>query len=337
MKTGRFCREKWPLLLSLVLGLAVPAIFPGRYAMQVITMSCIFAIATLSLNLITGYTGQVSLAHAGFFAIGAYGVALLTKAGFPFWLALFLAALLTAAVSFLVGLPTLRTRGSYFAIASLCFGVIVSVVAGSWRSLTGGYTGITGIPLPGPIFLPFAGEITFQSKIAQYYLVLAFLIFTYFIIYRIVNSPLGLSFMAARNNETLAGSVGISTFAAKLLSFVVASFFAGIAGGIYASLLRSISPEVASYELTFSWLVSLLLGGLGTMAGPVIGSLAVSALMEYLQSLVEYRPLIFGAVLVIAIIYFPRGIMGEAEKLRGRIAERYLKRRRVRVESASKS
>lgn len=319
MKEKQFFREKWPYLMLLALALAVPVLVPSRYVLQVITMSCIFAIATLSLNLILGYTGQVSLAHAGFFAIGAYGVAIMTKAGLSFWVALPFSAVISSLVGLLIGLPTLRTRGSYFAIATLCFGVIVSIVAGSWINFTGGHTGIVGIPLPNPIPFPLVGEIGFYTKTAQYYLVLAFLLLTLLVMHRLVYSLEGLGFMAVRNNELLAGAVGVNVFATKLVSFTISSFFAGLAGGLYASLMRSISPEVASVNLMFNWVVYLLLGGVGTLAGPVVGTLAISALTESLQFLAEYNLLVFGALLVVAIIYCPRGLMGVLESLRRKI------------------
>lgn len=331
MRRGQLLRKKGPYLILLILALAVPAIVPSRYVLHVTTMSCVFAIATLSLNLILGYTGQVSLAHAGFFAIGAYGVAIMTKAGLSFWLALPLSALVAAVVSFLVGLPTLRTRGSYFAIATLCFGVIVSIVAGSWMGFTGGHTGIVGIPLPDPIPFPLIGEVGFHSKAAQYYLVLGFLLLTLFVMHRLVNSVQGLSFVAVRNNEVLAGAVGINTFATKLLSFVIASFFAGLAGGIYASLMRSVSPDVASINMMFNWVVYLLLGGAGTLAGPLVGTLAISALTESLQFLAEYNLLVFGALLVAAMVYCPRGLVGLVEAGGKKVRVHY--RRQVGVRS----
>ena len=289
------------------MALALPCLITNRYYFQIIIMGCLFSITTLSLNLILGYTGQASLAHAGFFGIGAYGVALLTKAGISFWLALPLSALLAALIGFLIGLPTLRTRGSYFAISTMCFGVIISIVAGNWIELTGGHNGVVGIPLPNPLSLPLIGSLGFQTQAAQYYLVLAFLLLTLLIMHRLVFSLLGLSFMAIRNNEVLAGSVGINTFAGKILSFVVANFFAGLAGGIYASLMGTISPTTASLELTFNWLIFLLLGGAATLAGPIIGAFVIPVLMEYLQFLAEYRLIIFGALLIVVIIYFPRG------------------------------
>lgn len=320
MPTGTSSSVKWFYLLVLVLALALPLLITDRYTFQIVIMGCLFSICTLSLNLILGYTGQASLAHAGFFGIGSYGVALMTNSGVSFWLALPLSALLAALVGFLIGLPTLRTRGSYFAISTLCFGVIVSIVAGNWIDLTGGYTGIVGIPSPTPLHIPWIGTISFESMTAQYDLVLAFLLFTLLAMHRLVYSLLGLSFMAIRNNEILAESVGINTFSAKVLSFVVGNFFAGIAGGIYASLVGSISPSTASIDLTFNWLVYLLLGGAATLAGPIVGAFAIPVLMEHLQFLEGYQMIIFGFLLIAVIIYFPRGIMGAINDLQQRVS-----------------
>jgi len=257
----------------------------------------------------------------------------MTKAGLSFWLALPLSALLAALTGFLIGLPTLRSRGSYFAISTMCFGVIVSIVAGNWIELTGGYTGTVGIPLPSPVPIPLIGEIHFQSQASQYYLVLAFLLLTLLVMHRLSSSLLGLSFMAIRNNEVLAEAVGVNTFALKVLSFVVANFFAGLAGGIFASLMGSISPSTAALELTFDWLVCLLLGGVATLSGPIIGAFVIPVIMEYLQFLAEYRLIIFGVLLIAVIIYFPRGLMGGFNVLRQRV-EAYYGRRRGRKSAA---
>jgi branched-chain amino acid transport system permease protein len=314
-----FLKEKWFYLLLLLLSLTLPFWIPNRYTFQIVIMGCLFSVGTLSMNLILGYTGQASLAHAGFFGIGAYGVALLTKAGWSFWLALPVSALFAAFIGFLVALPTLRTRGSYFAISTMCMGVIIELVAGNWVSLTGGQTGILGIEAPTPIPIPFGGTIRFQTQTAQYYLVLAFLLLTLFVMHRLVYSLKGLGFMAVRNNEVLAEAVGINTFGTKVQSFVIANFFAALTGGIYASLMGSLSPSSASLTLTFNWLVYLLLGGVATLAGPVIGSFAIPILMEYLQALQEYSMIIFGVLLIIVIIYFPRGLMGGIMSLQNRI------------------
>jgi len=314
-----FFKKNGLKLLLLFIALAVPWVVPSRYVFQILINCCLFAIGTLSLNLILGFTGQASLAHAGFFGIGAYGVALLTKAGVSFWIALPVSALLAAAIGVGVGLPTLRTRGSYFAISTLCMGVIIEIVAGNWVSLTGGQTGVVGIPTPSPIVLPGIGEIAFATQTAQYYLVLAFLLFTLAFMHRLVYSLKGLGYMAVRNNEVLADAVGQNTFAVKLQAFVIANFFVGLAGGIYASLLGSISPSVASINITFNFLVYLLLGGVATLAGPVIGAFAIPVLMEYLQALQQYSMIIFGVLLILVIIYFPRGFMGGLTSLWNRI------------------
>ena len=316
----KWLKENWFYLVVLVIALILPFIITNRYYAQVITMSCLWAIGALSLNLIMGYTGQLSLAHGGFFAIGAYGVTILTYTyGWNFWLALPVSALISAFVGFLVGMPALRTKGSYFAIATLCLGEIIYLVAGNWMELTGGHTGIIGIPLPSPISIPGVGTLSFESQITQYYLVLFFLLVTLFVMHRLVNSLKGLTFMSIRNNEDLAEAVGINTFRVKLLSFVVANFFAGLAGGIYASLIGSISPSVASLAITFNFLMYVLLGGVATLAGPIAGAFVMPILMEYMQFLKDYQIISYGILLIVVVIYFPSGFMGGYAKLRDKI------------------
>ena len=313
-------KEKWFYWVLLAIALVVPFFVPNRYFFQIIIMSCLFAIGALSLNLILGYTGQASLAHGAFFGLGAYGVAILTQTlSWSFWLALPLSALFAALIGLIVGIPALRTKGAYFAIATMCLGEIVVLVAGNWIELTGGHNGIVGIAPPNAIPFPFIGEISFQSQTAQYYLVLAFLLLTLFIMNRLIYSLKGLTFMAIRNNEVLAEAVGINAANTKLLSFVVANFFAGMAGGIYASLIGSISPSVASLKITFDFLLYVLLGGMATLAGPILGGFVLPVLMEYLQFLQDYQMIFFGAMLIVVIIYFPRGLMGSITKVREKI------------------
>jgi branched-chain amino acid transport system permease protein len=297
----------------------VPFIIPNRYFFQVIITCCLFSIGALSLNLILGYTGQASLAHGAFFGIGAYGVAIMMQTlGWSFWIALPLSALMTAFIGFLVGFLALRTRGAYFAIVTMCLGEIVGLVISNWVELTGGANGINGIAPPGAISLPFIGQISFEGQTPKYYLILVFLIFTLFFMHRLVNSLKGLTFMACRNNELLAEAVGINTFKTKLLSFVVSIFFVSMAGGLYAILMGSISPSVASLGITFNFLLYVLLGGAATLVGPVLGSFALPVLQENLQFLQEYQMVLFGVLLVVVIIYAPRGLMGVITALRSR-------------------
>jgi branched-chain amino acid transport system permease protein len=313
----KWLKTNWFYLVVLIIALVVPLLITNRYYAQVITMSCLFAIGALSMNLILGYTGQMSLAHGGFFAIGAYGVAILTYTmGWNFWLALPVSALLSAFIGFLVGMPALRTRGSYFAITTMCLGEIIYLIAGNWMELTGGHNGIVGIPVPSPISIPGLGKLAFDSQIPQYYLVLFFLLLTLFVMHRLVKSLRGMTFLATAINEDLAEAVGINTFRTKLLSFVVANFFAGLAGGIYASLIGSISPSVASIAMTFNFLMYVLLGGITTLAGPIVGAFMIPILLEYLQFLQDYQMILFGFLLIVVIIYFPTGFMGLYTKVR---------------------
>lgn len=316
----KWLKENWFYLVVLVVALVIPFVITNRYYSQVITMSLLFAIAALSLNLILGYTGQATLAHGGFFALGAYGVAIMTYTlGWNFWIALPLAALFAASVGLIVGIPTLRTTGSYFAIATLCLGEIIYLVAGNWIELTGGHNGIVGVPLPSPITIPGVGSLTFDSPIPQYFLVLFFLLLTLFVMYRIRESLRGRTFMAVLTNPDLAEAVGINTFRTKLLSFIVANFFAALAGGLYASLIGSISPSVANIGMTFNFLMYVLLGGVGTLAGPIIGAFAIPILLEYLQFMQDYQMIFFGVLLIVVIIYFPSGCMGLYAKVRDKI------------------
>ena len=195
---------------DLVIAVIIPQVVTNKYYMNILIMSGIWSIVALSLNLILGYTGQVNLAHGAFFGIGAYASALLMlKLNMNFWLALPLAAAIAGFFGFLIGLPALRTRGSYFAIGTLCFNIIVTLIVDRWEGLTEGARGLMGIPGPSPIPLPWGGEITFNTMAAQYYLVLCFLLLTIFVLRRIIQSLVGRTFRAIRGNEELAEAVGI--------------------------------------------------------------------------------------------------------------------------------
>jgi len=320
VKVKDWLTKNWFYLIVFIVALVVPAFMPNRYTFQIVIMSCLMAVGALSFNLLLGYTGQASLAHGAFFGIGAYGASILTlNLGWSFWIALPVGAAIAALVGMVVGIPTLRTRGAYFAIATMCLGEIITLIAGNWIELTGGHNGLVGIPTPTPIRIPGLFTINFDDQTAQYYLVLAFLIIVIFFMRRLVYSLKGLTFMAIRNNELLAEAIGINTFRTKLLSFVVSTFIVGMAGGVYASLIGSISPTVASLKVTFDFLLFTLLGGMATLAGPVIGAFGLLILMEYLQFLQEYQMIIFGALLVAVIVYFPRGFMGAYMKLKSKM------------------
>lgn len=297
-----------------LLAILFPLLIPNDYFIHVMTLAFIWMISVFGLNLLAGFTGYLSLAHAGFFAIGAYSLGLLTvKAGVNFWMALLAACIITSVIGFFVGLVALRTKEHFFAIYTLCVGYIIYLVIDKWESLTGGVRGLIGIPAPTAI-----GPITFDSSTANYYFVLFFLVLSFFIIYRIVHSLTGRTFIAIRNSEELAQTLGISTMKNKLLSFVISTFFAGLSGALFASFVRFIGPDIAYITVTFDMLIYLLVGGIGTLSGPLIGTLLIIWVSQYLQFLQDYRMLVFGPVLTLLIIFYPKGIAGSFTEWRAK-------------------
>ncbi|WP_240730298.1 branched-chain amino acid ABC transporter permease [Geobacillus kaustophilus] len=304
-------RRLWIAVLA-ALALAFPLLVTNSYYLHMMTISFIWMIAVYGLNLFAGYTGYLSLAHAGFFAIGAYALGILTvKAGVPFWLAFVLACLFTTLLGAVIGLVALRTKEHFFAIYTLCVGYIIYLIIDKWDSLTGGVRGFIGIPAPADI-----GPLSFQTPVAQYYLVLCFLVAVIFTMYRLVYSLTGRTYIAIRNSEELALTLGISTMKNKLASFVLSVFFTSLAGALYASFIRFLGPDIAYVSVMFDFLTYLLVGGIGTLAGPVVGTLLITFLSQQLQFLQDYRMLIFGPVLTLLIIFYPHGIAGGVIRVR---------------------
>ncbi len=302
---------KWITLAIVVIAIIIPQVVTNKYYMNILIMSGIWSIVALSLNLILGYTGQVNLAHGAFFGIGAYASALMMlKLKMGFWLSLPLASAVAGLLGFLIGLPALRARGSYFAIGTLCFNIIVTLIVDRWEGLTEGARGLMGIPEAASIPLPWGGEIAFNTMASKYYLILFFLVLTIFVLRRIMQSLVGRTFRAIRGNEELAEAVGIHAMRTKLLSFTVSCFFAGVGGVLYASYIGFLSPEITDYHVSFDALIYVMIGGIGTIVGPIIGTLLFVTIPETLQVAAEFRLLLYGLILIVMIIYLPRGIVG---------------------------
>lgn len=302
----------WSLLA--LLALAFPLFAQNNYLISVATQAFIMAIAALGLNLITGYTGQFNLAHGAFMAVGAYTVGILTvDHQVPFWIAFLLAGIVTALVGFFIGILSLRLKGHYFSIFTLCVSYIMYLLIEKWESLTHGPVGIMGIPAPTGI-----GPLQFGTPLSQYYLVLAFLAFGVWIMARIVHSLLGRSFMAVRNSDELAEALGIDLMRTKTLSFVLSVTYAGFAGALYAGQVRFLGPDLASEVVTFDLIMFVLVGGVGTLLGPLVGTFLVIWLTQGLQFLQDYRMVVFGPVLIALIIFLPDGLVGTWLKRRAR-------------------
>jgi len=303
--------SRWIAVGLSLLALVIPLLTDNSYYLHILISIFIFTIATSGMNVITGYTNQLSLAHAGFFGIGAYAYGLLmTKAGFSFVPALVSAILVTGVLGVAVGIVSLRMKGHHFAIFSLCVGVILLLVIEKWESLTEGVRGLLGIPIPQ------IGPIQFDTLSSQYYLILFFLLLTAWMNRRIIHSLVGRTFQSIKNSEELAEALGIHVMRNKLLSFVLATMQAGLAGALYAGYIRFIGPDIASVDHTFDMLLYLLVGGMGTLWGPFVGTALVTVVMQFLQSWQEYRMMIFGPLLVLIVMYFPYGIIGTIQRYR---------------------
>jgi branched-chain amino acid transport system permease protein len=294
------------LLLPLVIALAFPLAIDNPYFLSVVVSALILAIAVYGLNVLVGYTGQLSLAHAGFFGIGAYIVGYLTTVReLSFWLALPVAVAAAALLGFLVGMVALRTRGNYFAIFTLAVGVMVTLIIDRWESVTGGTDGMIGVPPSNAI-----GPISFDSLTGQYYLSLAFLILTIGIIWNLSRSLVGRTFLAIRNDEKLAEAIGINVGRAKRLSFTISTALAGLAGALYAPYLGYLGPSVSGLAMMFNMLLYLLIGGVASLSGPLVGSLLLIVVTQGLLAFEGYQLVILGPLLILSVIYFPRGIAG---------------------------
>ena len=208
----------------------------------------------------------------------------------------------------------------------MCIGIIINLVIEKWESVTGGVRGLIGIPKPTSI-----GPITFDSMESQYYLVLAFLIVTIFVMKRLVDSLVGRTFKSIRNSEALAATLGINVMANKLLAFGIAAFFTGLAGGLYASYIRFIGPDISGPNMTFEFLLYLLVGGQATIAGPIVGTLVASSLTEGLQFMQEYRMIVYGVLLMLISKFFPLGIVGATLILWARFKRKLAQRRNDRI------
>lgn len=291
-----------------VLGLfLLPFFLRNEYFMRVATVVVLYALLASSLNVINGYSGQFNIGHAAFYCIGAYTAALLAKRfGLSFWLLLPLGGIASAVFSILLGVPTLRLRGIYFAMTTLGFSEIVRLVVLNWQSLTRGPMGIPGIPFP-----EFFG-IQFRSNVHFYYVILGITIVMLFFTRRVLNSRIGRAWIAIREDEAAARAMGVEVFRLKLLNLAYGAFWAGVAGCFYAFFASFISPDSFTLDEGFSMLAMVLVGGQGTLFGPIVGATFLTILSETFRSIAQYRLIIFGIAILLTIHLRPQGIAGSA-------------------------
>ena len=308
--------ENRTVVLLLLLAAILPAFAGGQYVMHLLIMTFFYAMLSTSLNLIVGYVGELSLGHAAFFGLGAYASAVLSlEAGLPFFACLSVAGVVAGLAALLIGWITLRLEGHFFVLISLAFAEVLRYVVINSVDLLRGPLGYPNVPAPR---LSLGGAVLadFSSKIHFYYLGLALLALTLLAAWRFARSSFGLGAIAVRENRRLARAVGIDPFRHALVAFVLGGVLAGLAGSFYAHYLTFVGPEVLGFGFTLSALMMVVIGGRGTLLGPLLGAAVVGITLELLRSVNEARLSIFGILLVLAVIFLPDGLVSLAARWR---------------------
>lgn len=302
---------------TLIALIALPQV-TAKYYLHLGILALVWVIMAQGQNLIQGYTGYVSIVSAGFMGIGAYSSALMgIHFNLPVWLTIILAPCITAVFALATGYPSLRVKGHYFAIVTLAFNMVIFIILMNFTQLTHGEAGLTGIPKPDG-----GGWFNFRDRMVYYYFMLIVAVLMVMVAARIVRSRVGQILIAIRQNENLVGAIGVPTWKYKLFAFVVSAMFAGLAGALYAHYQSFINPEIFGVAQSLDAILAVIMGGSGTIAGPVIGAFIVVFLPEFLRFADGFRLIIYGLILVLATIFMPRGIVGIATDLWARIAWR---------------
>ncbi len=310
------------LVAVLVLLFSLPTLLNSQYWTHVLILSTIWVLMTVSLRCLTR-VGQISMGSAGFMLVGAYTSALLSmKAGVNVWLTLLLGGFLAAGIALAASFPFLRAKGVYFAILTVMLAEVLRLTVFYWSKLTGGYSGLAGIPHPEPIRLPGLGTITFDSKAHYYYLVLVIAVVCIVILYRFERSWLGLMWSSINENDQLARSSGVDVRRHKQLLIVVTSFFMGVAGGLYAHYAGTLTPSgdpggPFSFTASLYLIIYMMVGGEAYFAGPIIGAYLLTIVPELGRGLQQYIPLLMGAILLLVVFVFPEGIVGLVSRAAG--------------------
>ncbi len=306
---------RW-LLFTLLLGccMLLPA-FGGRYTLDVSINVLIYVCLGLGLNIVVGLCGLLDLGYIAFYGVGAYTYALLSLGyNISFWLCLPISGCMAALAGCIIGYPTLRMRGDYLAIVTLGFGEIVRIVLNNWMSLTNGPNGLLGIKAPMILIPEFAQGLHFEDlylkKLPYLFLViLGLTIFTVVAVYRLNYSRIGRAWEAIREDETAAELMGVNTFRFKLLAYAMGAVFGGLAGAFFAARMRFVSPGSFTFIESAMVLSMVVLGGMASIPGVIVGALALIALPEVFRDFEQYRMLAFGAAMTIMMVFRPKGLI----------------------------
>ncbi len=313
MSAGQSTFRTWTVAsIAGLLLLTIPHLLPGKYLLQLVNLGLISLIVVVGLNYITGYCGQINFGQAAFWGIGAYVTALSTMNGVSFWLALPLAAIATGLCSLLLGIPTLKLRAYYLAMATIGFGEIVQLVLIHWEPVTGGTSGLRGVP-----GVSIAGHVI-SGNLEQYYFLLAWCALALGLALRVRASKLGRAMIALRDSEIAAEVAGVDTVRIKMLAFAMSSMYAGVAGGLYVSYVNYVSPDLFSNAQAVLFFTMLVVGGTGSAVGAVLGTALLTALPEALRFLKEWYLVLYGVGVILIIIFIPEGLASLGARWRKR-------------------
>ena len=307
---------------GLGLVLIVPLVIPNAYCIDVLTSAFLYAVLALGLNIVVGFTGLLHLGYAAFFAIGAYTYALLNlHAGVSFWLGVAPASAVAGLFGVILGIPAIRVRGDYLAVVTLGFGEIVRIAFTNMERWTGGPNGLLGIAHP-MLWIPWRGRYDFGVESAPYYyLVVLTTAVLALVCLRMSRSRVGRAWAAIREDELAASCAGIDTFQLKLLAQGCGAAIAGIAGALFAAKQGTITPDSFDFILSVMVLAMVVLGGLGSVPGVVVGALVLGTLPEMLRGLEQYRMLLFGLVMILMMRWRPQGLLGSLQIRRELLAK----------------
>ncbi|MEE9911235.1 MAG: branched-chain amino acid ABC transporter permease [Deltaproteobacteria bacterium] len=303
--------QRSTLVIACLFALTFPFVF-SHYQVNVMTTALIYVMLGLGLNIEVGLAGLLDLGYVAFYAVGAYSYALLNyHFGLGFWTLLPVGALLAAFFGILVGLPVLRLRGDYLAIVTLAFAEILRLVLENWNDFSFGPSGISNIPRPGFFGISLSPE---QSAIYMYFLLIALCALTVFVIHRLQHSRIGRAWVALREDELACQAMGIDKTKAKLAAFALGATWAGMAGVLFAAKTTFINPASFTFLESAMILAIVVLGGMGSIIGVIIAALAIILLPEYLRIFSDYRMILFGAALMLMMIFRPGGLMANRRR-----------------------
>jgi branched-chain amino acid transport system permease protein len=311
------------VLLLIVVAALMPLVARTSYDLQLLNEILIVGLLAMSLNLLLGYTGLISLGHAAFFGLGAYACALVTKEVYAsVMLGLAASAGVSAVAAAFIGALCIRLSGFYFAMITLGFAQALFTVAYYWRSVTGGDDGMIGIPRPS-IGVPGVALYPITEVEHFYYFTLAVLVVLLVIMYRIVKSPFGVVLQAIRENAERVQFLGLNVAYYKLGAFVLAGTFGGIAGGLFALFQGFISPELLYWSKSGEIVLMTVLGGMYSFFGPLVGTALLIYVRDVVLNYTDYWKIVVGAILVVSVLFMPAGIVGSMQFLRARLLRRW--------------